>query len=361
VDKQDADRARTVDQQQLIDTVGNIIHQTGTPGASVALVLDGRTVFEAGVGFSDLALSTPLSSDAQFYVYSITKLLLATAALQLVEQGRLALDVSAQTYLPALPLATPITVRQLLRHTAGVPDYGSMPAYAEAVRSSPERPWTPEEFLTYTLPSGLTFPPDEGWAYSNVGFLIIRMVLERITGLPLRDVLREQIFAPLGLQGTFVAETLADASVLTPGYSAFFRRDGTVEDVTRMYHPGWVSHGVVISTAANLAHLVDALFAGELLRPEQLAMMLTPVLVPGTDPWFNRPAYGLGVMLDQQSPYGLVAGHGGGGPGYSAAALSFSDVAGQRVTTVALVNQDQPPQGMQIAFTLAVILAGPPA
>jgi D-alanyl-D-alanine carboxypeptidase len=353
VGEQSADQAITIDQQHVIEAVSAILRDTNIPGAAVALAHNGDSVFAAGIGFTDLAHSSPMPADAQFYIYSITKVFLATATLQLAEQGHLALDTPAQTYLPTLPLATPVTLRQLLSHTAGIPDYGPMPAYAEAVRSSPSHPWTPDEFLAHTLPRGLTFPPGQGWAYSNIGFLIIRLVLERITGLSLRDLLHQRIFAPLGLRHTFVAETLTDASVLTPAYSAFFRPDGAFEDVSCIYHPGWVSHGVVISTAAELVRLIHALFSAELLPAESLAMMLTPHPVPGPQPGFHEAAYGLGVMVDRQSPYGVLSGHGGGGPGYSAAAFSFSHIAGQRVTTVALVNQDQPPQAMPIAFALA--------
>lgn len=355
--EQFADRPITIDQQRVIEAVSAILRDTNTPGASVAIARDARSIFAAGVGFTDLAHSSPMPADAQFYIYSITKVLLATATLQLVEQGEVALDTPAQAYLPTLPLATAVTLRQLLSHTAGIPDYGPMPAYAEAVRSSPSHPWTPDEFLAHTLPRGLTFPPGQGWTYSNIGFLIIRLVLERITGLSLRDLLHQRIFAPLGLRHTFVAETLTDASVLTPAYSTFFRPSGAFEDISTIYHPGWVSHGVVISTAAELARLIHALFSARLLSAESLAAMLAPHPVPGAHPGFHESAYGLGVMVDRQSPYGVLAGHGGGGPGYSAAAFSFSNVAGQRVTTVALVNQDQPPQGTPIAFALTSTLA----
>lgn len=355
--EQDTNRARATNQRHVLDIVRDILRESGIPGAAVALVRDDGDVFAAGAGFTDLAHSVPMPPNAQFYIYSITKVFLATAALQLVEQGSLALDDHAQTYLPSLPLATPVTLRQLLSHTGGVPDYGALPAYTEAVRSSPTHPWSPDEFLAHTLPRGLTFPPGQGWAYSNIGFLIIRLTLEHITGLSLRALLHERIFAPLGLRHTFVAETIADANVLTPAFSAFFRPDSALEDVSRVYHPGWVSHGVVISTSAELARAIHALFSGELVAAESLAMMLTPTLVPGTHPWFTEPAYGLGVMLDRLSPYGLLAGHGGEGPGYSAAAFSFSNGTGHRVTSVALVNQDQPPQATPLAFALAGSLA----
>ena len=142
-----------------------------------------------------------------------------------------------------------MTIRQLLGHTAGIPDYGGLPEYAAAVRATPETPWSGAEFLARTLPSGLRFAPGTSWAYSNIGFLLIRQLLERVTGEPLAALLDRALFAPLGLQRTTVAATLADAATLTPGWSTYLDPTGDLADVTPRYHPGWVSHGVVTATA----------------------------------------------------------------------------------------------------------------
>lgn len=339
--------------QLLRAVVQEALDEAATPGAAVALLIDGRSAFVAGVGARDLYGATPLDLDARCYIYSITKPLLATVALQLVAEGRLALDTFIQTYLLDLPLAAPATLRELLNHTGGFPDYGGMPEYRVALTADPTRPWTTDEFLARTLPRGPLFVPGEGWAYSNLGYLIVRMAIERVTGAALGDVLRRRLFAPLGLQNTFVAETLADAATLTPGHSTLLDPAGRLTDVTRRYHPGWVAHGVVISTAPELARLVEALFTGDLLPPPLLATMLAPTPVPGGHPLFRQTAYGLGVMLDPRSPHGLVAGHGGEGPGYSAAALHFPDVSGRRVTGVALANRDRHDLGLRIVFALA--------
>ena len=346
--------------RRLIETVQQVLRDAATPGAAVTLVANGQVVLEAGVGSRDLAPSTPLDADAQFYVYSVTKSLLATATVQLVEQGRIVLDAPVQSYLPALPLPMPVTVRQLLRHTGGLPDYSELRAYFDAVKAHPAEPWTPAEFLERTLPRGLKFAPGQGWGYSNVGYLIVRLLLEQVTNSPLREVLRKGIFAPLGLQRTFVAESLTDTHALTPGHSGLFTQDGALADVAPVYHPGWVAHGVVISTAPELARIVEALFAGRLVRPDLVATMLDPVLVPGKHPLFRQPAYGLGLMIDPRSPYGLVAGHGGGGPGYSAAVLHLPCVGGRRLVSVVLANRDRDDLGLRIALALAHALAADP-
>ncbi|HEY0602259.1 MAG TPA: serine hydrolase domain-containing protein [Herpetosiphonaceae bacterium] len=343
--------------EQLAQAVSQVLATSATPGAAVALVLDGRPVFASSVGFRDHEQTTALDTDAQFYIYSVTKTLLATVILQLVEQEQIALDTPIQTYLPQAPLETPVTIRQILNHTGGLPDYGGLPIYFEALRADPMHAWTSAEFLAHTLARGWAFPPEQGWAYSNIGYLLLGQVIEAVRQMPLHSVLHERLFAPLELRHTFMAQSLADAQSLTPGYSSFFTSDDTLQDIRALYDPGWVSHRVVVSTASELARLIDAIFSGELLRSQSRAAMLTPVLVPHTHPLFRQPAYGLGLMIDPQSSYGVMAGHGGGGPGYSAGVLHVSDAHGHTITSVALANRDQPDLGLRIAFTLIERLA----
>lgn len=344
-------------QQRLNEVVLQALHAADAPGAAVALVVDGQPILKAGIGFRDLQHKAVLDPDALVYTYSVTKPLLATAVLLLVDQGRLELDTPVQTYLHDLPLLAPVTVRQLLNHTGGLPDYGGMRAYFDALRADPRHPWTSDEFLQKTLSRGLKFTPTQGWSYSNIGYLILKRLIERETNTSMRVTLQELLFRPLSLQHTFVAQTLSDAQCLTPAYSTFFSPDGSLKDVTHLYHPGWVSHGVVVSTASELAGIFEALFTNQLLSPALLPSMLDFVHVPGQHPFFTQQTYGLGLMIDPQSRYGQIAGHGGGGPGYSTAALHFPNVAGHRVTSVALANREQHDLGMRIAFSLVDILA----
>jgi D-alanyl-D-alanine carboxypeptidase len=342
---------------RLRAAVEDLLREEETPGAAVALTIDGRPVLQAGVGFRDLDGTVPLERDPPCYIYSVTKLLLANAALQLVEQQRLRLDAPVLTYLPQLPLTAGVTVRRLLNHTGGLPDYGELPEYRAALRADPTRPWTTGEFLERTLAGGLLFEPGAGWAYSNIGYLIVRLLLESIQGVPLRDILQHAIFDPLALQRTFVADDLSSARALTPGFSSALRDDGALEDIAPHFHPGWVSHGVVISTPTELAAIVEALFTSELLDESSLATMLEPVPVAVEHSFLSQPAYGLGLMLDAASPHGIVAGHGGIGPGYSIGALYLSHVAGRRVTSVVFANRDRGDLGLRIAYRLARLVA----
>lgn len=338
-------------QEQLKLIVEHTLHESQTPGAAIAVHINGQAFLETSVGYQDLKHEVSLPTDANFYIYSITKSLLATASLNLVNEGRLDLDASVQPYLPNFSLDTSVTLRQLLSHTSGLPDYGGTPAYRDAVKATPNSPWSMEVFLDLAQTQGLQFTPDGGWAYSNIGYLLVRCVLEAVTNLSMQQFLQKVIFKPLSLQKTFVPSTLDDVRELTPGYSTFFNAN-ELQDVTRFYHPGWVAHGVVVSTAPELAKIMDALFVGTLLNPLLVDQMLCPVHIFGKHPLLSLLGYGMGLFLSVDSPYGTAGGHVGEGPGYSVAAFHFPSLAGSRMTLVALANRDRHDFGLQLVFKM---------
>ena len=328
--------------QAVVTTI--VDHEVSTTVVDVASASDGTQ--------GTTGRAPALTGDELFPVYSVTKPLLATAVMLLVERGRLSLDEDVRRRLPHLPLDRPVTVRQLLDHTGGLPDYGAMPEYTTDLRADPTRPWTREEFLSRTLPKGLMFEPGTGWAYSNLGYLCLVLLLEQEHQAPLSELLRREMFAPLGLERTRVADTLDDMSGLAPSWSTAISPDGTAVGVPGRYHPGWVAHGLVLSTAPELARLFGALFDGRIVSGETLTTMTEPVSVPFDHRLFNRPSYGLGLMVDAGVP-GLLAGHGGGGPGYSTGALHAVHEDGRRVTAVALAATEVDEVGLTLAFDAA--------
>lgn len=344
-------------QAHLREVVRDALIAGDVPGATAALLVDGAMIWNAGVGYRDPGRREPLEADAMFYLYSITKIFLAVAALRLAEQERLVLDDPVQYVLPETPFAEPVTIRQLLNHTGGLPDYGALPEYGRDVRERPGQPWSADEFFARSLRRGFRFAPGAGWAYSNIGMMLVRQAVERTMQRSLRDALDDLVFRPAGLRRTFVAASLEDTRYLTPGFSAQLEADGEYRDMATRYHPGWVAHGVAISTAADLARALAALYAGQLLTPDSLLAMHEAVPVPAEHPRFARPAYGLGLMIDLGSRHGRVAGHAGGGPGYSTAAFHFPDVHGCRLTAVTLVNRDQPELATPIASALVAAYA----
>ncbi|MGB3201320.1 MAG: serine hydrolase domain-containing protein [Nodosilinea sp.] len=342
--------------EQIHASVSLILADSALPGAAIAAYIDGELVLETSVGARDLQRTVPLPVDARFYIYSITKTLIAAAILHQVNTGQLDLEAPIQQYWPEFPIATPITLRQILSHTSGLPDYGGLAAYHEAVKVSPGFPWSKQDYWDVAHTHGLRFAPGTGWAYSNIGYLALKNLLERTTGRSLQKSLDALFFRPLELVHTSVATTLDDAADLTPGYTQALGGDEML-NMTQRYHPGWVSHGVVISTASELAAMIDALFSGQILELSLVNAMAQPIHSLGPHSPLQNVACGLGLFIDTASPYGSVMGHSGGGPGYSTAAFHFAMLAGSPTTIVAATNQDGDNVGVDIAYAVARALA----
>jgi len=177
--------------------------------------------------------------------WSFTKTALAIAALRLVEEGSLRLDDSRP--------GKPFTLRHLLTHRAGLPDYGCVDPYHQAV-SRGEDAWDREHLLIAAGADRLLFEPGTGWTYSNIGYLFVREAIEAGSGLPLAQALRKLVLDPIGLAGTRLA---ADRTDFQEIFWPFLRS----------YDPRWVYHGCLIGPPADAARLLNSLFHGALLAP----------------------------------------------------------------------------------------------
>jgi CubicO group peptidase (beta-lactamase class C family) len=174
------------------------------------------------------------------------------------------------------------------------------------------------------------FPPGHGWAYSNVGYLLVRGLLEEVTGEELGAALRRLVFAPLGVPGVKIATEPSDL-------------DDTAWGNAAGYHPGWVYHGLAVGTPIEAALFLHRLMAGQLVSGGLLADMRAPYALGGPvegRPW-RTAGYGLGLMVDVASPRGRCIGHTGGGPGSVAAAYHFPDLDPPR-TTAAFAPVEDP-------------------
>jgi len=281
-----------------------------------------------------------------FLAYSITKTFTASLVLLLCEEQALHLDDSLARWFPRIARADRISLRQLLDHTAGIPDYGRLRSYHDDLRSSPETPWTFERFAAETFEKGFDFEPGKGWGYSNPGYMLLKRILEKVSGRSYRQLVAERIARPLGLRMTFVAESIPDLEMLAPGTSRALSPDGSPRDVRAHYHPGWVSHGVIASSTSDIVRFLDALFDERLLSRRSLDEMMTLVRVPaehvpGDSPLrMAAPSYGLGLMGDPVSAWGRIVGHNGGGPCYSSSAFHAADLGGMSVCAMGAIEEN---------------------
>ena len=295
---------------------------------------------------------------ARYLVYSLTKTVLALLTLEAVAEHRLGLDADAGPWAADVPDAGRLTIRQLLQHTSGLPDYGSVPEYHTAVRAHPSVPWTRAEFLDRSSARILLFEPGTGWRYSNIGYMIIRGALERIMGESFAEAVAHRVAAPLALTNTSAAVGLDDLRDLEPGWSRSLAPGDPPDarepiDVRGRYHPGWVAHGVLGSTSAEIALLFHKLLSGQLLDASLFGLLTATVRVGGNHPVFADPCYALGLRADPLAARGATFGHTGEGPGYSAAAYHAAGTRSAAPATVAvLCNAECAPVVESLALAL---------
>ena len=314
-------------------------------GASRLMELsDGQVSAAVRINGELRSITTDLPADALFPIYSITKTLTAICVLRLGEIGSLNINAAAQQWLPDVNLPAAITVTHLLRHTSGLGDYGPLPEYHQAVRTHPDQPWTRQQFLDAVLSKGLLSAPGESWAYSNVGYMLLIDILERVTGRTFAHVLNEFITTPLALQRTSVLEHIDDLTGCAPGFGSELTGDRHVVDVRGRYHPGWCAPRLVASTAEEITHVFDALIAGDLLRPNTLRQMLMLVPLPGPQDAGTAIHGGMGVYSDRLSRHGRNYHHGGRGPGYDLGATVYPGTSLGRVSIAVFVNSSRGPR-----------------
>lgn len=250
--------------------------------------------------------------------WSFGKTIIAATALRLVDQGRLSLDAPLGGY----------TLRQLLRHEAGLTCYGGLADYHQAVAAR-DAPWSVREMLARAHADRLIYPPGAGWAYSNIGYLQARELVENAHGGDIGTAARALVFGPCGVEEVRRARTPQDLAGVEMG-------------ADRGYHPGWVYHGLFVGPLSAAAVLLDRLMdpaASPLSEASLTAMREVHALTEHATPPWTTPAYGLGLMCSATAGGWSVEGHTGGGPGTHVAVYRRTDELGRAVAVFAETDQ----------------------
>lgn len=300
-----------------------LVRSGSVPGVVVVL-RRGTSVKVVTEGQADTATGARMSARARFHVASLTKSVVATVVMQLVQFGRLSLDDTVASWLPGLVArGQRITVRQLLDHTSGLPDYTRVPT-AWPVLDQP-----PVDQRALVVAAGRAkplFAPGTGQAYSNTDYAVLGLVIERVTGQRLEDVVERQVLAPLGLRSASMRASRVREGPLVHGY--VHGTDATNWDLTW----GWAAGGLV-TDAADLDRFFAGLFAGDLVSPRLVEEMAEPA-GGALGAWSG---YGLGLAR-LPTPCGPAVGHSGVVDGYVSAAYTSRDDGS---AVVLLVNTDR--------------------
>jgi CubicO group peptidase (beta-lactamase class C family) len=296
------------------------------PGLSLAVVRDGKIVKSAGYGLANVELKTPATAETVYQLASLTKQFTATAILLLVQDNKIGLDDPIRRYVDNTPETwNGITLRHLLTHTSGLKDYLEE---TEDIRED----MTPDKLVQSITEAPLLFAPGEKYRYSNTNYLLLSLVVRRVTGVPFDRFLAERVFQPLGMHAT----RLTRQDDLIPHRAAGYTWDKerrTWRNASPLNPTVWDNgDGGIVSSVLDLAKWDAALYSDSILTAASRASM-------GTAMRFNNGttgSYGFGWNIGERQGHRFLE-HNGGRPGTSTAMLRFID---DKLTVIVLTNQD---------------------
>jgi D-alanyl-D-alanine carboxypeptidase len=322
--------------QQKIDVVVNqTLASTGVPSVSLAVVGNGRMVYEQAYGYSNLETRTLARPEMRYCIGSITKQFIATSVLMLAEQGKLKLDDPVSKFVPDLTRGNEVTIRQLLSMTSGYQDFWPQ----DYVPPRMLKPVTPQQIIDRWAHIPLDFDPGTKWQYSNTNYVIAGLIVERVSGMQLLDFLKKGIFAPLQMNSVTTMHTAKDTPTDPTGYLKYALgppRPAPKEG------KGWMfGAGELAMTASDLARWDIGIIERKLLKKNSYKQFETEVLLKngvGT-------RYGLGISVAMEQDHRTLS-HGGEVSGFVARNVIYPD---DRAAVVVLTNLDASTGAEQIA------------
>lgn len=307
-------------------------HKAGKfPGATLGVVLANGESFGLAVGYSDRDTKRAMKPDDRMLAGSVGKTFAAATALQLVHDGKIGLDDKISKYLGKepwfnrLPNANDVTVRMLMNHTSGLVRYEFKKEFTDFLTANPMKVWTPEERLAYLFDAKAPFEAGKGWDYSDTNYIVLGMIIERVTGKKFYDEARKRFIKKFKLSDTIAQEGPVMSGVIQ-GYAGaanpFGGKDAMIENGKFVVNPQleWTGGGWA-STSHDLARWAKIYFEGRafnaLLMPQVLDGVAAPMLGRETK-------YGLCAIV-RKTAAGTSYGHSGFFPGYLSDMMYFPD------------------------------------
>ena len=312
--------------ERAVDSLLADYARPGMPGASVVVLRGGRAVFARGYGLAEVETRTPVAAETNFRLASLSKQFTATAVMLLEAVGRLRYDDPIGPLVPGLPAwARAVTVRQLLTHTAGLPDYEDfVPDSQTAQVHDADVPGL------IARATGPKFAPGSRYDYSNTGYCLLALVVERVSGRRFADFLRERIFLPLGMTATLAFE---DGRSTVPHRAFGYTVDssGAVRRTDQSNTSATLGDGGIYSSTADLAKWDAALERHTLVSADAQRLAWTPPTLPDG----ATTQYGFGWFVDRDRGT-MRLKHHGETRGFTNAILRYPE---RRLTVVVLTNR----------------------
>ena len=327
------------------------------PGATAAYILPDGTVGAFAVGQADVELEIPIVPQSRMLAASIGKTFVGATVLALAQEGLLNLDDPVSRWLgdrpwfSRLPNNETITLRQLLNHTSGIANHVDEERFTRTFREkwrTLSNPFPPEDLIAFVLDKPPLFKAGEGWYYSDTGYLLLGLIIEKVTGHGYYEEVTRRFLEPLHLTLTTPSDRL-ELPGLAAGYMAEENTFGlpaktTVIPGIMAWHPGleWTGGGFV-SNSKDLVVWAKALFEGRAIEGSYLDDLLQSVPISDDDP---DTQYGIAVAIHDNGPLGPTYGHGGWIPGYSSSLRYYPNygiaIAFQINTDIGIVDHSTP-------------------
>lgn len=327
------------DMERKADSLISKLVLSREPGATVGVVKGGGLLFGRGYGLADIRSGRPVDTGTNFRLASLTKQFTATAIMLLVREGKLAYETHLTDIFPDFPeYGREITIKHLLTHTSGLPDYENL--LPEANPNLPVEDKQINDYQVLELLKGEKqgkFRPGTNWDYSNSGYVVLGLIVEKVSGMPFGIFLNEKIFKPLGMKATVLYEKgISEVENRAFGHvhkdGKWIVRDQSLTSATR-------GDGCIYSSVEDLILWDKAWREGTLLNKEEMALALTPVEVPQkgpVDPYGQPAAYGFGWFLNPWKGY-QRAWHYGETAGFRTAIHRFLETG---LTVIVLCNRE---------------------
>lgn len=300
--------------------VKRVMQATRIPGLSLAIVRDGKPIKIAAYGIANVEHEVAATPETVYLLASVTKSFTATAIMLLVEDGKISLDAPLSRYLPDTPKTwEAITVTHLLTHTAGLTDRFEGRKPEEWLLN-----FTTAQMYDASRKQSLDFAPGTRWQYSDQGYFLLGMIIEKVSGKSYRQFLTERIFQPLGMSATTTSSQNEIVKHLASGYTL---ANGALQHNHRRTDYGLVSHFGIVSNVVDMAKFDAALSAGKLLKPATLEKMWTA----GHSAVGAWGSYGFGWFLSDFFGHRIVQ-HGG------STGTVFWKLPDDKLTVIVLTN-----------------------
>lgn len=324
-------------------------------GLSIGVIKGTDTLVWRGYGEANVELNAPATPSTVYRIGSNTKQFTAAIIMKLVQEGKISLNEPLSTYVPDYNThGKTVTIRELLTHTSGIPDFFTSPEFRKKLRFD----LTPKQELAFSIRDSLDFPPGTHWSYSNTGYYLLGLIIEKITGSSYDRFVQDSLLTPLGLTHTYYGWR----QPIIPNRAEGYAIADSVLGIGKLSHPELVnappismkiplSGGALSSTIGDLIRWTQLLSTGKVVAPSSYKLMSTPHILPNG----RNTHYGFGLMIGDLDGHPAI-GHAGGINGFQSMLFHYPDDS----LTIAVLSNATSVSPVPLEYQIArFIMEGP--